>query len=1153
MLLDQRLVLLAVLLLCFSLPAWTQTGDAEATDPFADVPVSRWQKLDADRQLAALESLHHDVLIPPFLPEGDTLDATGRSLLARLVADLIERNSDLRVTDPGIVARTFAVPTRTITAQMIDDLAQRMKPRIVIVGHVGHDGEGRLHVRATVQTYEARGGRRQLAGETEFAATDLEISDTRLPYAAFRPLAADIAQAATKATVSTERTRPPEPKTWQVPQDFDELLNFAARSPLERSMYLQFLGYLAQVNTSDPLYSDLFERSLVALESVDDRVPYTALLRARALNALERRPAALEALGRPKDPAGKAYLAYLNADLPTLQTKLERLDDPLLALLAEVDLRKLKAAYRWPPDRERAVAIAERYPAWTTLIFRSLVEQDRWSGYSNAWQKIALDILVPVPVLTAEELVKGKLAAGEAPTEFEFAEATLEHVDAAYELHGSAWLEARASTTSPSAIDLLGVAENSLVANVEAAAWADASGRGNHESALASLSSYHALFPDHPVLALIEGNTMQRLAAKKRGREAQVLRTQGEELARRGFVWSPGQRSSINGSWSMNTTMIQLDLRNQHRVGSREALRLTYQTDFPQRAFTGAGTSPEEGMAQLRNCLEYTLTGFACLASLDTMSKDDTAAENLDRPRPASSPWMKANDHRFIGHPDRVKYLGRELRKAEDFSGEDAMYASAMENGSIAWEPYLRLGLYRTHAGRYDEAAEIFLSYPGFVRPELADAVTLANNAYDGGSILYWAGAWDAARPLYELAANYQDSSNAGLSSMVRIALAHSMLEAATEVSAFRAQRYNSAYAYRDYLALLHVLGESASAWDLFEYQAGQQKKATLWAGAMVGHRMEGADPAQIGAWLATSRHRTAVTRDRVSLAPLYLFTMSTMDRSVPRDLPEWIASLDAGPEITVLPNGSVLAEDRYQNPNQLLHDGPPPETGRQEPRLAMAARGMIAIDERDFEKAQAAFGAMAHVYDLHEFLPYFAWASAKSGNTTVIDRYMTASVERDRNKARESAGTRNARHFENNLAQAFLAAGRGEHDAALTYLNNAINDFPGTKERAFPSYYQVVQIADLLYGDTGNSGYRDFAIERARAFQVIQPMWAWTYAVLGRYLETQKGLQYLATAIHLDENSAWVATVPEERRSAAREWLKRNGPMYALQSPTGT
>ena len=124
-----------------------------------------------------------------------------------------------------------------------------------------------------------------------------------------------------------------------------------------------------------------FVRALAALDELAPDSPDVRLLKARALFHLDRRPAALHALGTPQTSAERAMLAAINGNLPDLEREVAQIESPVHRLLAEIELADLRDHYGVLERAQFVRDVVPRIgnsPEWGLLLHRRYMEWDRW-------------------------------------------------------------------------------------------------------------------------------------------------------------------------------------------------------------------------------------------------------------------------------------------------------------------------------------------------------------------------------------------------------------------------------------------------------------------------------------------------------------------------------------------------------------------------------------------------------------------------------------------------------------------------------------------------------------------------------------------------------------------------------------------------------
>lgn len=1114
-------------------------------EAIASIPPSPWIEAEKDRHTALLEREGTQVVIPPFQARGDTLDSIGRSMLARMIAARVERWSELAVADPGLIGKALGATARTYADDAIYTLGNRVGAPSVVIGHVSHDRQGQLHV--TVEVRTALPG--FLSGESAtkiFDWTEIRFSDTALPEQVFAPMADEIAAFLTGSAPHEPRLVKSDIDGANVPESFDDLKRLAARSPLHEALYLQFLAALFPHRVHNREREQMFERSLIALELVAPESSGYRLLKARALANLHRRPAAIEALGPAATPAEVALRAYLDADLPTLEAAVDKISDsPLFEIAAELELERIRQNFGRDTRDQYGLTLVERYGAWAPLIYRTYIDGDRWSRFSNAWVMVAMDTFIPGSEVTFEQMLRARAAERRPPpTEADFAKASFQRLSPLIETAYPQWLEHRPSATFPYEGDIRDLALVTLMANAVQLSRTERTVLGRSGRSQALIAEHEPFLAGHPAFEMERAAMLGTLAFEDPAPEREFQNAKIKETLRNAFRWTGEQTedtivAATSGLW---TVPFRADAK------AEDVERLLYLSDFPRRPYPWLIPGVGMGTARMdaRACLDYDIDSFVCakgyLAMLDVPDLDGSQTLTL----------LAEIEGRFVGHPAKLELMTEALERSGDTGILDSIYRSLIAEGDTEWEPYEKIAKSLFMQGAYADAVQIVLQYPGFSQSGLKDAVTLTSYAYEMGSMFFWVGAYEQARPLYEMAVAYRTGSEGALASESRLAILDGDLARAADISLQRARRYDSIFAYRDYIAFLHVFGQRDAAWDLFDVLVLRSRSPEIWAAALAGHRIEGASEKQIAGWLMAPARRNIKTEEtaihRLHLATHYGLLSGIMDRVPSAEWSETLAAIDPGPSVLVGPGGGAeLAGPGFggAGPGRTVL-GPaepfrgerpfPKEPGEQLELLAsIVTAGLRSLYLQRYDDAFTVFDDASYFYDLKEFLPYYAWASAKTGETSRIETYLNhrASVPARQN-------TLNLHSLDDSLARAYIAGIRGQHGEALARLAEALHNLPTTATRSVFTFYQIVEAAEVLFDDTRHEPYRQLALNLARRHIVIQPHIAWPYAFVAKLTEDkEERIRNLAMALHLDPGSWRASQFSSSERKEAADWRK--------------
>jgi hypothetical protein len=442
------------------------------------------------------------------------------------------------------------------------------------------------------------------------------------------------------------------------------------------------------------------------------------------------------------------------------------------------------------------------------------------------------------------------------------------------------------------------------------------------------------------------------------------------------------------------------------------------------------------------------------------------------------------------------------------------------------------------------------MSYPAFKSPESEDAVGLSNGAYIAGSELYWRGQPDLARPLYQFAADLDTGSEASITSAARLALLDGDFATAARESLARARRYVDAYAYRDYLSLLHVMGHAAEARDGFLQVANLSENPQPWAAALVGDRMQGRSYEQMKAWVLSDEIRTAHHRGW-RFAPGYALLWVMSDRKPPADFPQLMEKIERDAVRTIDTGGTVSrpAADA-DNSNEIIRasalrvgKSPVPAVGTNvKSEYVLLADALTALQAGDYSGAVPKFVALADLYPIERdytkvALPYFALAAAKTGDKVGLEQFIETLAK-------------HGDDFDVWLGKAFFAAVRHDPDAAQAALTHAFGVRPHTDMRPVMTEYQYAEACEIVGRETGDPRFTRMLLDWARQNQRIMPTSAWAYALEAQYSTVAIDVnRALALTIYLDPASPRLKKFDAARIAAARAWLKQNNPF--LRTPS--
>ena len=1133
-------------------------------------PRSNWLINEEKSAKAALLGIRPTLAIIPVQGDINAFDPIERSLITRLVRERAALGRDEIVLPAGPVIRYFGTNRAIYASDDIKQFAKFTGSREVLVMHAQHDRNGNWELRASLVDGELE------PLKDERVWSNLVYNDDEPPSVALEAILDEIVEFATERSGSKKEKKYEFP-----PDDFvfpDSVADLIARSettPLNAAAYLQFLASLHPLGQFNETRNHLYERSLVKLQQVSPSSPYYRYFKARAYAFLGRRPAALAALGKPMNSHESSLLDFLNGNLIDLRLHVSETGTSVLDFMAWRDMYQLEWRYKQKQPHDFMDRLIHMHPVWAPFIERSVQDFETWSSSSMAAIKLGLEDLLPVPEVSIRDRVARMLVTGEVLGELELTRLVWRHIDAVNSAATPSYKSAEIASHNATVNDILELAKTIAVANHIGRITDDLKIRDLPKSALAKISAFEPIFSGHPAITLLKGRAQKILSADSQGSEKYNLTLASANTLLNGFAWTSTITPEAATVARQYSHLLQTSSYKGPSFNSEN-----YLSGYSRRFFEwprGPNWYYEFGVFEgangaLEQCLAYRSTSFRCL-KLEIERRQRNAAN----PGAIRDELLTANAHRFAGDPERSEYEIQVSRASDSVDSEVARLKKQIEAGSVNWAPFKLLGQHYKRRGEYEEAANVWLSYPGFQRDTNVDRVTISNYADVSGAMLYWIGQYELAMPFLNIAASTSTGSGAQLTAAQRIALIDGDLDTAADWAAARVRRYNSKYGLRDLLQILHIRDQSEFAWSIFDEIPTTMQSSQLWSGALVGHRMNSASIVDIAEWVKSSEvRRNAVAKVNsqrsVDLAPRYILLAGTMDRAPNAELVKLVASAHSRPKPLYMHLPKSVSEtgepeplraavssyagyrqhdDMISNPRDERRAGPNEAI---ENRYTMIASAMVAFNNGNFDAAYEAFNETAYYYLLDEYLPYHVFSAAVSGHADHLAAALKArepALEAIRKKETSKTSSHGYR-FDEDLAYAVLFSFDKDHERAIEYLNKALNNRPYINDRSVYPLYQIVDLADLLHEHTGDDAYREFALELSRRHTVVLPMYAWAYYVVAKYSPSSvERVSATASGLKLDPLSHRGKHLPDELRTRALELLNKTGAPYLSRTAT--
>lgn len=1145
---------------------------------FPHYPPSPWEEGRRKAYRDALSTREADVLVVPFQASARALDRVARSLLTRQLVDAL-RARGLRVLDPDMVERALWIKGRNIDRSEVRELAQATGVTTILIGNAGWVGSpadagegerGRLCIGIELyQDEDARWEHLRLADNVDW--TDLPFGDVELPYLAAQPVLEAFADA-----VTGERRRvdpPADMGLWEaLPVSPLAMIDSTQRDPLREAFALQLLGVLqAHMPGVDHVTAEgeqLFERSLIHARRLPSGHPWRALLEARALLYLHRRPAAAARLQQPTTAEEQALRAFIDGNLPSLRARVKSLPAGVPRFLAELELIQTRMQYGDITDAELRAFIRAR-PGWALALRELLWRYDRWKRVSNTQVFEVLGEAFPelMPIVqrlgAASPKIQWWLQAltgeesrqrGELAPENAFRDALA--ADEKY-LNGTDQVIGR--------FDYLATLAGYGVFNLLQQIDFEIEILGDLERGLATAERVKPVLAGHPYLEYLLASAYNDLLDTVSGATRKGYSDRRYQGVLNAVLWSGGQSRSSDwargwvAGWAPGKPGGVIDIGAPWRLdaGVIKSLGRLYDDQFPRRWFWGwdDDLSYADKVSRRMTSLAY--------ANLDAYVLEDAyeiVADPVASQRNGGPDWvfpesvLEIAEQRFQGSEVRASFLATRRINEGDWAGAEALLRADLPSPS--WSRYEDYATVLLMQGKVTEAAEVFRQYPEFDHPE--SRVGAANNCYNAAETLLGFGDLDDGSEFMRRCITYHSGSAREYLAKLWLLENAARFDQAVGVARRILDRYPSDDGHADLVVALALAGAEDEA-ELFALTGMDSygKDPKLWDARLIAQRLQGLDHAAV---LADVRdlHMPKPSSSYRSMAARHAFRALTMDRAPQRGVGTVINALVPDLELHQDARGwiinranQVVGPAQYQN---RLFEADPDRGLPREHELAMFAPAYSAWLAHDYSRARKFLMARADYYHyllgVHGgyALPYLAMVEMAEGHGGEFEIYLDTTW-RDR-LGDKKLSTGDLAWFPYYLARAVVHAGKGEHDAALAAIEQAFLWSHSGEGLPISPGYSLLEIVERLWQDTGVVGYREKLLELARIERVAVPYESWPHVFLARYGQGEERQTALAWALWLDPLSWRLREVDAGERAAARERLQRDFDERRKHSP---
>ncbi len=896
-------------------------------------------------------------------------------------------------------------------------------------------------------------------------------------------------------------------------------------------------------SASGEIKRDFFIRSLSFLWRADPSSPEYNVLMARAFLYLSRRPLSIKYLEATETPEGKALYEYANANLPEMEIPISQITSPLKKIIAELEIFNLENSYVKQKNEPDFSGFVGKYPSdWEYFLIRKLQDQDGWAPQNNIYLKVLLDYEFPVDGMTMESLYKAAVASGELEQRLgDFNLLFLEHIWKAILSNNES---SQLSNNDLNKYDYLLLLEAIGESNLLNAISFEKDIQGQRDRANNIIDECLKVYNGHPVFSSMKATILYSIYLNTKFPTQKEKENIVNEIKTNGLVgiWWTGRQTTMTRhiakvlSYFEKKGLLQINQSKNNKFPLL-AIKKELEKDFP----------PAISYLNDTRLLEREEKYAWPFANMSVLTKDFEFFQKITgdpvRNEKRINKILNAIENRFHGNPNRTALQAEIFNYFGELEKTKKLYSEARHVNPLNWENYLSLGELYVYEGNYEKAKEIFMSYPLF--SDLGkeyNSVGISNDAYIAGSLLFWHGAYQQAKPLYELSAQLETGSSGSISSQIRLFLLERDFVNAAEYSLYRGKRYKDHYAFRDYLSLLHLLDQSDMAWPLFDSLLGRFRTPQIWTSAFVGHRLNGLDKKQQQNWLRDKVKLSRASHQKGFFARFAL--MNFIDREPEMDDAIFVESLDYLYGYKVVGNRLINSIGQTIGSSPKRKKAPANKNGAAIISFyGEFAKAYILLKKGSYEESFQVFKNISeHFHYLWtseaQMTPYYVWAGLKSGKTMQVRKLLES------NKIKDDK-------FDGSLARAVLKGLQGEHQEAIKNIKTAFAHRPYTESRFFFSWYQIVELCEWLYKESNEKRYIEIGLKWARDYQKIQPMFAWAYAFEAKYTEDpERRLRALAFAQYLDRQSSYISHVSSSEKEKARAWMKNNNPFGPEPAP---
>lgn len=1095
---------------------WPRDGNGAAYKDGGSI----WQKNEQKRYRAYLAGKKIKYLVLPIEDFAKNNDAISKLLSARYIARLLAQQKVGNVLDPEVFLKAYGERQAFFDDKQFSEffpdqnywvvhLFLNLKNRGMVLnkqtGKYGHgeriDQQYELAVvvsdkKGKIETFKIL----TLSREADLAPLEVKIAQ----------IAPEIVSVITGKKVGETDTAhsalSPAAK-WELKGDFPSLLKQHA-APLDQAAYLELLGMLTPKEFLQER-AHLFERALCLLDRTANS-ERSVLLRARALYYLHRRPLAMQLLQGRNSAELFALRAYLNGNYHTLRDSLASISDPLLYTMTYIELHGLARAY----EKDLPVyEVTKANAAWQELIDRRVREDDPWYLESDEPMMDSMVSILPLSkqiiqdVSTSLSLNKDH-SDGLLDMEIQLASALAENIlvqpDAALDKNIGQG-------------DMIELYRNIVCSNLVRKLNHTVYLQGSYKRGVNIAEKSAALLQGLPDFSYLYGLALYRQAQQKQA----SLRGYDLEQARE------------------NSCLAELNSYPFEEV-SNEADSLLFSIRNAYREKWSSCSSPSAGhyFPSDQKGLRYTVLSYRYLGGLNGHAGMSDAE------------YREILNERFDGDPQKVLDQARGVRIQSGRKEAIALLQKAIQTERQGKKTYIQLGDYYLEEGRFADASKAYFSYPPFLKVPDEDRVSMANLGYDLGERFFSLGHFEEAVPFFDFSLSFHTGSGREMTAAYQRALVKGNYDEARQIAYRLWDRYHNGSALGRYCLLSDLVGTDTDlsqqvVTQLTNCSDSEGEYATpLWNALALYDRMQGRDlqkTVQTVAEIKKAHKRGMFT----VLVDQKAMDMVTIDKQMTETVHDQIAHVTA---LSYQRSVSTALQTFFQKhcPGVIgvsQMDIPRGKAHRKWNKDADLYLAFQRMQEKRYDDALQLFllydrnggDLLQNNLQARYLFPYFLLTFFQSGSYTPERFQQLVDLRASTRKVKDDS-------VDDYLVEAMCSLSQFQLDQAVASFQKSYRMLYDVSEVYWErDWYQLFQVAEMLYGSTMDNRFLSTTLEWARRLQVVAPSLAWPHAFAALYgQDEEKRQEDAAIAMHLDPSSWWLRQVPEKIKNGGQiRWQK--------------